>query len=161
MLLCCSISSALSFTASRVAVSFLGFNCSFPIAVLHTVHLYVPGSSYNNQPLFPYTKLTVYLTFICPCIASISLKYNQQDAKFSRSSSISSTTAAGSSIGLTTPDAVFTVLCSWLWAEEPPETYRAIYRNKSIEKTLHLVSCTSEMTVYSLWRKHIVFSVRY
>jgi len=25
------------------------------------------------------------LTFICPCIASISLKYNQQDAKFSRS----------------------------------------------------------------------------
>ena len=25
------------------------------------------------------------LTFICPCIASISLKYNQQDATFSRS----------------------------------------------------------------------------
>ena len=44
--------------------------------------------------------------------------------------SISSTIAAGSSIGLTIPDAVCTVLCSWWWAEEPPETYRAIYRNK-------------------------------
>jgi len=26
-----------------------------------------------------------FLTFICPCTASISLKYNQKDAKFSRS----------------------------------------------------------------------------
>jgi hypothetical protein len=31
--------------------------------------------------------------------------------------SISSTIAAGSSIGLTIPDAVCTVLCSWWWAE--------------------------------------------
>ena len=38
--------------------------------------------------------------------------------------------AAGSSIGLTIPDAVCTVLCSWWWAEEPPKTCRAIYRNK-------------------------------
>jgi len=109
----------------------------------------------------------------------ISLKYNQQDATFSRSiyfykflymfqavpppiirstklhtasgivkpilrpaanvdemerslerSSISSTLASGSSIGLTIPDAVCTVLCSWWWAEERPETCRAIYRNK-------------------------------
>jgi hypothetical protein len=44
--------------------------------------------------------------------------------------SISSTIAASSSIGLTIHDAVCTVLCSWWWAEEPPETYRAIYRNK-------------------------------
>jgi len=56
--------------------------------------------------------------------------------------SISSTIAAGSSIGLTIPDAVCTVLCSWWWAQEPPETCRAIYRNKQIEKTLHLVGCT-------------------
>jgi len=35
-----------------------------------------------------------------------------------------------SSIGLTIPDAVCTVLCSWWWGEEPPETCRAIYRNK-------------------------------
>jgi len=28
------------------------------------------------------------------------------------------------------PDAVFTVLCFWWWAEEPPETCRAFYRNK-------------------------------
>jgi hypothetical protein len=106
-------------------------------------------------------------TFICPCVASISLKYNQQDATFSQSiyfykllymfqagssahhqehknvhrvsgivkpillpASISSTIAVGSSIGLTIPDAVCTVLCSWWWAEEPPETCRAIYRNK-------------------------------
>jgi len=45
-------------------------------------------------------------------------------------SSISSTIAAGSNIGLTIPAAVCTVLCSWWWAEEPPETCRAIYRNK-------------------------------
>jgi len=104
------------------------------------------------------------LTFIYPCIASLSLKYNQQDAPFSRSiyfykllymfqavpppiirssklyiqrqvdemerSSISSTVAAGNSIVLTIPDAVCTVLCSWWWAEDPPETCRAIYRNK-------------------------------
>ena len=163
---------------------------------------------------------SAFLTYMCPCIASISLKYNQQDATFSRSiylykllymfqavpppiirsiklrtasgifkpillpaaivdgmelSSISSTIAAvlvwqyltlyiqfcapddgrrnclkhvrqfidempwryisstiagGSSIGLTIPDAVFTVLCSWWWAEEPPETCTAIYSNK-------------------------------
>jgi len=41
-------------------------------------------------------------------------------------SSISSMEAASSSIGLTIPDAVCTVLCSWWWAEEPPETCRAI-----------------------------------
>jgi hypothetical protein len=54
--------------------------------------------------------LCSFLTVICP--------------------SISSTIAAGSSIILTIPDAVCTVLCSWWWAEEPPETCRAIYRNK-------------------------------
>jgi len=112
------------------------------------------------------------LTFICPCTASISLNYNQQDATFSRSISINcftcfrrfhrpssgaqNCTASGivkpillpaaimdemescefhlihnsSSIGLTIPEAVRTVLCSWWWAEEPPETWRAIYKNK-------------------------------
>ena len=131
------------------------------------------------------------LTFICPWIASISLKYNQQHATFSRSvyfhkllymfqavsppiirstklyiqrqvlsdqycclllswmrwngSSISSKIAAGSSIGLTIPDAVCTVLCSWWWAEKPPETCRVIYGNKQIEKGLHLVGRTLEI----------------
>jgi len=37
-----------------------------------------------------------------------------------------------------------TVLCSWWWAEEPLETCREIYRNKQIEKTLHLFGCTLE-----------------
>jgi hypothetical protein len=60
----------------------------------------------------------------------ISLKGNQQDVTFSRSLSISSTIAYGSSIDLTILDAVCTTLCSWWWAEEPPETCRAIYRNK-------------------------------
>jgi hypothetical protein len=50
----------------------------------------------------------------------------------------------GSSIGLTIPDVVCTVLCSWWWAEKPPETCRAIYRNKQIEKTLDLVGFTLE-----------------
>jgi len=38
-----------------------------------------------------------------------------------------------------------TVLCSWWWAEEAPETCRAICRNKQIEETLHLVGCTLEI----------------
>jgi hypothetical protein len=59
--------------------------------------------------------------------------------------SISSTIATGSSIGLTISDAVCTVLCSWWWAEKLPETCRAIYKNKYIEKTLHLVGCTLEI----------------
>jgi hypothetical protein len=60
-----------------------------------------------------------------------------------------------SSIGLTIPDAAraCTVLCSWRWAEEPPETCRAIYRNKWIEITLHLVSCTSERYNSVVWKK--------
>jgi hypothetical protein len=128
-------------------------------------------------------------------IKYISIKYNQQDATFSRSvyfyklllmfqavsppiirstkpyiqrhvlsnqyfclllswmrcnsmSSISSTIAAGRSIGLTIHDAVCTVLCSWWWAEKPPETWGAIYRNKQIEKTLHLVGCTLEIYLW-------------
>jgi hypothetical protein len=59
--------------------------------------------------------------------------------------SISSTIAAGSSIGLTISDAVCTVLCSWWWAEETPETCRASYGNKQIEKMLLLVGCTLEI----------------
>jgi len=59
------------------------------------------------------------LTIICPRIVDEMELY-----------SISSTIAAGSSIGLTIPDAVCTVLCCWWWAEKPPETCRAIYRNK-------------------------------
>jgi hypothetical protein len=47
---------------------------------------------------------------------------------------------------LTIPDAVCTVLCSWWWAEEPPETCRAIYRNKYIEKTLLLFGCILRYT---------------
>jgi hypothetical protein len=100
------------------------------------------------------------LTFICSCIVSISLKYNQEDAKFSRyiyfykllymfqavSPLIIRSTKlyiqrqvlsdqhcclpAGSSVDLTTPDAVCTIFCSWWWAEESSETYRIICRNK-------------------------------
>jgi len=74
------------------------------------------------------------MTFLCPCIARMSLKYNQKDATFSRSiyyyKLLYMFQAAGSSIDLTIPDAVCTVLCSWWWEEEPPETCRAIYRNK-------------------------------
>jgi hypothetical protein len=33
--------------------------------------------------------------------------------------------------------------------ELPPETCRTIYGNKQIEKTLHLVGCTSEINGYS------------
>jgi hypothetical protein len=44
--------------------------------------------------------------------------------------SISSKITAGTSIGVIIPDAVCTGLCSWRWAEEPPETCRGIYGNK-------------------------------
>ena len=69
-----------------------------------------------------------HLTFICPCIASISLEYNQQDATFSRS--------------------IYLYKLLYMFqAEEPPETCRAIWRNKQIEKTLHLAGCTLEMNI--------------
>jgi hypothetical protein len=125
----------------------------------------------------------VFFTFICQCIASISLKYNQQDAKFSRSiyfykllymfqaippPIIRSTKlyiqrqvlsnkycclllswmgwrGASDSIVFKIPDSAREVLSSWWWAEEMPETCRAIYRNQYIKKTLHLVGCTLEM----------------
>jgi hypothetical protein len=45
-------------------------------------------------------------------------------------SSSSSTIVAGSGISLKNPDAVCTVLSSWWWAEDPPETCRAFCRNK-------------------------------
>jgi len=162
------------------------------------------------------------LTFMNPCIASISLKYDQQDAAFSRpiyfykllyifqavslpiirstkqyvqrqvlsnqyyclvlswmrwnavsppiirstkmyirlrqvlsnqycclllswvrlnSRFISSTIATGNSTGLTIPDSVCTVLCSWWWAEERPETYmeQFIEINKSRKCCILLV----------------------
>ena len=49
-----------------------------------------PGLLYNNRFLHVSHFLadrqgSSHLTFTCPCIASISLKYNQQDATFSRS----------------------------------------------------------------------------
>ena len=50
-----------------------------------------------------------------------------------------------SSIGLTMPETVCTVLCSWRRLEEPPEICREIYRNKQIEKALHLIGCTLEI----------------
>jgi len=40
--------------------------------------------------------------------------------------------------------------CSWWRAKEPPETCRAIHRNKQIEKTLHHVGCTLEISQNTL-----------
>jgi hypothetical protein len=126
----------------------------------------------NKKSVLRLSQLQANLTFICPCIVNISLKYNQQEATLSWSiyfykffymfqavppPIIRSTklyiqrqvlsnqycclllllmrwkyvpAAADSSIGLTIPDAVCTVLCSWWWAEEAPESCRTIYRNK-------------------------------
>jgi len=67
-----------------------------------------------------------YKRQISPSLLHVSVRW----ARIEDLRSISSTTAAGSSIDLTIPDAVCTVLCSWWWAEEPPETCRAIYINK-------------------------------
>ena len=48
------------------------------------------------------------------------------------------------------PDAVCAVLCSWWWTENPSETCRASYRNKSIWETLHLVGYTPRIIVQVL-----------
>jgi hypothetical protein len=40
--------------------------------------------------------------------------------------------------GLTIPEAVCTVMCSWWWAEEPPETFRA---SVEINKSRKVASC--------------------
>jgi len=100
----------------------------------------------------PTTNFSVNFTFIFPCIASTSLKYNQQVATFSRSSYfykllymfqavfppifwntklyiqrwILSNWYCCSSLNLTIPDAVCTILCSLWGAEEPRETDTAV-----------------------------------
>jgi hypothetical protein len=49
-----------------------------------------------------------------------------------QTSSNPSTTATGGSKAWQVPNAVYTVLRSWWWAEDPPETCRAFHRNKYI-----------------------------
>ena len=49
---------------------------------------------------------------------------------------------------LTIPEAVCAVLCSWWWAEEPPETCRAPVEIKN-QETLHLVGCISTLAASS------------
>jgi hypothetical protein len=39
----------------------------------------------SSQLEFNYWEIFQFLMLVCPCIASVSLKYNQQDATFSRS----------------------------------------------------------------------------
>ena len=51
---------------------------------------------------------------------------------------LSAAIAADSSNGWQIPDAVDTVLCSWWWVGDPPETFRAVYRNK---KLCNVASC--------------------
>jgi len=93
----------------------------------------------------------ITLILVCPCVVNIIPNYNQQDATFldlfistdalhvSGGSSahhqehITAHTASGIVIHdsskqqfwLTIPEAVCTVMCSWWWAEEPPETCTA------------------------------------
>jgi hypothetical protein len=128
------------------------------------------------------------LTFICPCMASISLKYKQKDATFSRSiyfykllytfqvvtlPIIRSTKLYIQYHVLSTFHLIhysskqqywfdntwrcIRVMCYWWWAEEPTETCRVIYRNKQIEKTLHLVGCTLEILLHCLSTKKGVY----
>jgi hypothetical protein len=101
-----------------------------------------------SRSIYLYKLLFIFQAVPPPIIRSTKL-YIQRQVLLSQYCclllSISSAIAAGSSIGLTIPDAICTVLCSWWWAEEPPETCRSVYRNKQIEKTLHLVGCTLEI----------------
>jgi hypothetical protein len=130
----------------------------------------------NHHPawkmMFPWYSLTsnfvhakklrniqfINLTFVCPCIASISLKYNQQDATFSLSiyfykllymfQAVPLPTIASTKLYIQRQVLSKQYCClllswmiwkSWWWAEELPETRRAIYRNKQIEK--NVTSC--------------------
>jgi len=95
-----------------------------------------------------------FLIFICPCIVNIIPNYNQQDAKFIylfistdaphvsggfsahhqehiNVHAASSTLVASSSIGWHYLKLHVQLMCSWWWAEEPPEMCRAsVERNK-------------------------------
>ena len=58
-------------------------------------------------------------------------------------------TATSSSIGLTTPEAVCTVMCSWWWAEEPPEACRASVKiNKFKKSCISLVVICNYITMH-------------
>jgi len=91
----------------------------------------------------------VFFTFICPFIASISLKYNQQDATFSQSiyfyKLLYMFQAVPPPIIRSTKLYIQRQVLSNQYCCLLPETCRAIYRNKWIEKTLYLVGCTLEM----------------
>ena len=111
-----------------------------------------------------------FLTFICPCIAGISLKYNQKDATFSpsiyfykllymfqvvpppiiRSTKLYIQRQVLSNQYCCLLLSSMRLNCSscfvlMMMGGETPETCRAIYRNKWIEKTLHLFGCTLEI----------------
>ena len=103
------------------------------------------GTQYNQQDakfsrsIYFYKLLYMFQAVPPPIIRSTKLYIQHQVLSkqycclllsWMRCNSICSTWAASSSTGLTIPDVVCTVLCSWWWAEEPPETCRAIYRNK-------------------------------
>jgi len=126
---------------------FISINCS----TCFRRFLRLPSGA-QKCTIYFYKLLNMFQAVPPPIIRSTKLYIQRQVLPYWRmaptphqASSISSTIAASNSIGLTIPDAVCTVLCSWWWAEELPETCRAIYRYKQIEKTLHLVGCTLEM----------------
>jgi hypothetical protein len=101
-------------------------------------------------------KICLFLTFIRPCIASIPLKYNQQDATFSRyiyfckllymfqmvSPPIIRSTKLYTQRQVLSNQYCCLLLLWMRWNYVPSHpTCRVIYRNKEIEKTLHLLGC--------------------
>ena len=109
-------------------------------------------STTNNMPHFLNLFISVncstcFRRFLCPSSGAQNCTYSIRYCQINTAAcaAIMDVITAGSGIGLTIPDAVCTVLCTWWWAEEPPESRRAIYRNKYVKKTLHLVGCTLEM----------------
>ena len=118
-------------------------------------------------------KYSNNLTFIRPRVPNITPNYYRQDAKFHylfistnalhvsggfsvhHQQHITVHTASGivnqycsllqqAAVWLTIPEAVCTVVCSWWWAEEPPETCRASVEIINYE-TLHIVGCNLEL----------------
>ena len=59
---------------------------------------------------------------------------------------------------LTVPEALCTVMCSWWWAEEPPETCSAsVELNKS--RNVHLLGCNLELYQRSYCHGSLKFQV--
>ena len=112
-------------------------------ATLHSLFLencstrfgwYVHPSSGAHTTVFTVSGTCQTVTATCRCCGRVGLTQPHQNRPVqfphhTQTSSNSSTTAAGSSNGLTsTRYCKYSFVCSWWWVELPPETCRAVFQ---------------------------------